>query len=120
MYTIASRSHFQTKLDSERIDLNKALREEVMLYATNGIRKSVEFCKEVAEIEDYVSFQVPLAFSRDESFTFIFFLSLIVGSDKRVKFALEKMHQLKKSSSSVRRIDAGSGDADDGNPSVGM
>ena len=79
-----------SRFDSQRIDLNSALRQEVLLFATHGIRKSVYV--DILKNEDAVKFRIPYSARRrdqeDNSTTLlspIFFLSLLLGSERAIE-----------------------------------
>ncbi len=83
-----------SRFDSQRIDLNSALRQEVLLFATHGIRKSVYI--DILKNEDAVKFRIPYSTrpnkDHEDSGTAtttmlspLFFLSLLMGSERAIE-----------------------------------
>ncbi len=90
VWLLVNKAEINARFDSQRIDLNSALRQEVLLFATHGIRKSVYI--DILKNEDAVKFRLPYSTRShkdpDESgattLSPFFFLSLLFGSERAI------------------------------------
>ena len=60
MWLLVNKAEVNARFDSQRIDLNSALRQEVLLFATHGIRKSVYI--DILKNEDATSTVITVMF----------------------------------------------------------